>query len=277
MPTRSELYHKEVTSSPATVDGHHIGFRILGVIILTLLMVSLIINRTILNKKFVMREATSSALESALLDEVDDGLAQYGISMRSLPKRDTDQIVRTVVNQAFAGQKLELDLSSVSDGLTSQANDQLAKYGLSTDILPSGASSAVTSELNGTVNSQLNSPEVTAVINGLQVARVGTNVVMGVTAIGLVVLIILAVVGRHLLTSMSWVTLLATILTGLVVTVLRGIIPQLATANPNYSTFAVQCASDFQQAALPYIIVLGLLAIACWVLRILRRFKRTTR
>lgn len=88
-------------------------------------MVSLIASRTVLTSGFVMHEVTSSTVETDLLDQVQAGLSQYGIPRTVLTKDDTDRIVRTVVNQAFAGQELSLDLSQVTNRLAGQANSQL--------------------------------------------------------------------------------------------------------------------------------------------------------
>jgi hypothetical protein len=274
LPTRSELYHQENTvDEPQETVSHHIGLRVLGVVLLTVLTISFIVERTILNKSFVMHEVTSSALESTILDEVDDGLQQYGIPTSAVTKADTDHIVRTVVNQAFAGQRLKLDMSPITNNVENQANGELSKFGLSTDLLPSGTSSAVTSQVNSAVNSQINTPEVTAIINGLQVARVVTNICLIVSAIGLLVLIALAILRRHFVASFSWIFLLGTVISWLVIEVVRATIPQLAHPYPDYSTFAVQCAGDFVQTAMPVIAITGILAVICWVIRGIKKFK----
>lgn len=274
MPTRSELYHQASTDEkPRETVNHHIGLQILGVVLLTVLTISFIVERTILNKSFIMHEVTSSALESTILDEVDDGLQQYGIPTSAVTKADTDHIVRTVVNQAFAGQRLKLDLSPITNNVENQANDELSKFGLSTDILPSGTPSAVASQVNSTVNSQINTPEVTAVINGLQVARVATNICLIVSACGLLVLIVLAILRRHFATSFSWIFLFGTVISWLIIEVVRAVIPQLVQPYPDYSTFAVQCAGDFGQTAMPVIAVTGILAVICWAIRGFKRFK----
>lgn len=268
MQTRSELHKQE---EPVTVSdpSHHVGFRLIGILLLTLFTVSLIFNQTFLNKKFVTRELTSSTVETQLLDEVHAGMSQYGLPAKLLTKSAADHLVRTAVNQAFAGQQLKLDLSPVTDQLAGQADSQLAQFGISTSMLPAGTSDAITSNVNSAVNSRINTPEVTAFINGLKVTRTVVNIIMVVSAAGVLLLLVLSLFGRHLIKSFSWITTGALGLSGAVVAIIRTAIPQLAQANPDYSSFAVQCADDFQGVAWTWLIVLAVLAIVFWGVRLI--------
>lgn len=269
MQTRSELHKQQ--EEPVTVadPSHHTGFRLLGILLLTLFTISLVLNQTFLNRKFVTRELTSSEVETQLLDEVHAGMAQYGIPATMLTKTNANHLIQTVVNQAFAGQQLKLDLSSVTDQLAGQADSQLAQFGISTAMLPSGTTDAITSNVNSAVNSRINTPEVTAFINGLKVTRTVVNVIMVVSAIGVLLLLVLSLFGRHLVRSFAWITTGALILSGVVVAVIKAAIPQLAQANPDYSSFAVQCADDFQGVAWAWLAVLAVLAIAFWCVRLI--------
>lgn len=274
MQTRSKLRTQatEVTTEEPT--GHHWGFRVLGILLLTLFMVSLVLNRTFLNQRFVTREMTSSTLENQLLDEVDSGMAQYGLPSKMLTKHDTDHIVRTVVRQAFAGEQLKVNLQPVTNQLAGQADSELSQFGISTSLLPAGSTAAITDSVNSAVNSRINTPQVTAVINGLQVAKTITNVVWAVSGLGVIIMIGWALLGHHLLTSFSWITTVALLFSGLLVAVAGRLIPQLAQAAPDFSAFAVQCATDFQRVATGWLGLLAIVAVICWGLRLIRSLWR---
>ncbi|WP_242362994.1 hypothetical protein [Limosilactobacillus antri] len=247
--------------------GSHLSFNLCGVIVLVFLMLSLIGSRTVFNKRFVMHEVTSSAMESDLLDQVQAGLSQYGISSKLLTKDDTDQIVRTVVNQAFAGQELNLDLSRVTDRLAGQANSQLAQFGVSSSLLSSGATGAVNESINAAVNSRINTPQVKQAINNLQLARTVNTAVLGISSVLFALLLIWAAIRRHLLQSCSWISTIALLISGGLVMAVKGLIPQLV--NAEYSSLAVQFAADFQSAALTWLAVLAVIAVILWGIRLL--------
>lgn len=270
MQTRSRIQQRRDNQASTGQHGHHILFNLGGIIVLVLLMVSLICGRTILNKQFVMHEVTSSTMESDLLDQVQAGLNQYGIPAKVLTKSDTDQIVRTVVNQAFAGQELNLDLSRVTNRLAGQANSQLAQFGVSTSLLPSGASSVVTDNVNSAVNSRINTPQVKQAINTLRLARIVNTVVLATSCVLLVVLLVNALIRRHFLQSFSWIATIALVISGSLVMGIKGLIPQLAAANPEFSSLASQAATDFQTAAMTWLALLGAVVVALWGIRLLR-------
>ena len=233
-------------------------------------MVSLVLNQTFLNKRFVSHEITSSTLESDLLDSVHDGMSQYGIPAKMLTKNAADKIVRKSIDQVFAGQPIRVDLSPVTDQLAGEADSQLAQFGISTSLLPAGTSDAITSNLNSAVNSRINTPQVTAAINGLHTVKIVNSTVLAVSAVVVLILAVLAIFGRHFLMSFSWITTIALVVSGLLVMITRSIIPQLAQNAPDYSSLAVQCASDFQGTAFTWLAILAVLAVALWLVRLIR-------
>lgn len=195
MTTRSELraqrqeteaVEEPVTKTPAR---HHFLFRLWGIICLTLLALGLLLNVTLLNPNFV-KEITSSSLESIMMSQVNSSLTQYGISTSVLKKSDTDKLITQAVDQIYAGEKINLDLSSVVNSVSSSVDSQLAQYGLSTSMLPAGSSSAVTNNINSIVNSQLNTPEVSQLITGIKIAKTSVNIILVICLISLVLLII---------------------------------------------------------------------------------------
>lgn len=271
MQTRSELRKQQAEPAEVTPPvKHHFRFCLVGVIFMTLLMVSLVLNQTFLNKRFVSHEITSSTLETDLLDSVHEGMSQYGIPAKMLTKNEADKIVRTTIDQAFDGQEIKVDLSPVTDQLAGEADSQLAQFGISTSLLPADASDAVTSNVNSAVNSRINTPQVTAAINGLRIAKTVNSVVMVASALVVLLLAVLAVFGRHLITSFSWITSFALVISGGLVVITRSLIPQLVREAPDYSSFAVQCATDFQGTAFTWLALLAVLAVILWLVRLIR-------
>lgn len=272
MQTRSELRKQQTEPGkvPTAPVNHHLRFRMVGIIFMTLLMVSLVLNQTFLNKRFVSHEITSSTLESDLLDSVHDGMSQYGIPAKMLTKNAADKIVRKSIDQVFAGQPIRVDLSPVTDQLAGEADSQLAQFGISTSLLPAGTSDAITSNLNSAVNSRINTPQVTAAINGLHTVKIINSTVLAVSAVVVLILAVLAILGRHFLMSFSWITTIALVVSGLLVMITRSIIPQLAQNAPDYSSLAVQCASDFQGTAFIWLAILAVLAVILWLVRLIR-------
>lgn len=175
MTTRSELraQRQEKVEKPIeeTPKKHHFLYCLWGIICVTLLGLALLVNSTLLNVNFVKEEVTSSSLESVMLSQVNSGLTQYGISTSVLKKSDTDKLINQAIEQIYAGEKINLDLSSVVNSVNSSVNSQLAQYGLSTSMLPAGSSSAIAGNINSMVNIQLNTPEVAQLINGIKLLK----------------------------------------------------------------------------------------------------------
>lgn len=274
MQTRSAMHTQPSNESTPHESGPYLGFRILGGLLLVLLVVSMVLNQTFLNQRFVTREMTSSTLENQLLDEVHAGMAQYGLPSKMLTKSDADQVVRTVVRQAFHGEQLKVNLQPVTDQLAGQANSELAQFGISTSLLPAGTSAAITDNVNSAVNSRINTPQVTAFINGLQVVKTVVNVLLVVSALGLLIMLGLALLGHHLLNSLTWISSGALLVSGLLFFGAHLLIPQLAQDASDYSAFAVQCAADFQRVANGWLGILAIIVVICWGLRLIRSSRR---
>src|SRR5699024_11994507 len=81
-----------------------------------------------------------------MLNQVNSSLIQYGISTSVLKKSDTDKLINQAIDQVYAGEKINLDLSPIVNNVGTSVNSQLAQYGLSTSMLPAGSSSAIRSE-----------------------------------------------------------------------------------------------------------------------------------
>lgn len=139
MTTRSELraQRQEKVEKPIeeTPKKRQFLYCLWGVICVTLLGLTLLINSTLLNVNFVKEEVTSSSLESVMLGQVNSSLTQYGISTSVLKKSDTDKLINQAIDQVYAGEKINLDLSPIVNNVGTSVNSQLAQYGLSTSML----------------------------------------------------------------------------------------------------------------------------------------------
>ncbi|MBB1079845.1 hypothetical protein H5S09_08245 [Limosilactobacillus sp. STM2_1] len=258
MTTRSELRAQREEAIQATSaeqnnhPQHHIIFRLWGIICLILMLLSILLNSTLLNASFVKDEITNSSLESLMLNQINSSLTQYGISTSVLKKSDTDKLITQAVDQVYAGEKINLDLSTVVNSVNDSVNSQLAQYGLSTSMLPANGSSAITSNINSMVNSQLNTPEVTQVISEIKLAKGIANAVLVISLLSLIILIIKGIWQHHVLSSFSWICLIGGILYTGVLMAIHGIAIQVGQQQPDLSPFIVQVADAFQQRGFNY-------------------------
>lgn len=278
MTTRSELRAQRQqeeqaaqTEAPVvepTPPRHHLLFRLWGIICLTILLLVLVLNSTLLSANFMKKEITSSSLESVMLSEVNSSLTQYGISTSVLKKSETDKLITQAVDQVYAGEKINLDLSSVVSSVNSSVDSQLSQYGLSTSMLPAGSTSAVTGNINAAVNSQLNTPAVTQLITGIKVAKTVNNLLLIVSLAGLLIMLVLALWRHHLLASFSWICLLAAILFAGIMAALHGLAIQIGQQQADLSPFIAQIADAVQQRGFSEALMIGGLAICLFIFRI---------
>lgn len=275
MTTRSELRAQQRAAEEETapekeekavtaLKRHHHFFNFWGTILLVLFLLSLIVNATFLNRSFVLHEIKGSVVETTITDQVNAGLEQYGISGSVLTDKETDQLLTQAVNQVYAGKKISLDLSRVTAKVGSSVDSELSQYGLAG--VGSTATAAISQNVNAAVNSQVNNSTVASFTRGVQVARAVTNAIMIGSGLLLVALIIIALLRRHLLESLSHICIGAAIIDGLVVLLVAKLGPQLAADSPDYVSFVAQLATDFSHRALGMvslvlIVGLGLLAI----------------
>ncbi len=275
MTTRSELraQRQEKIEKPIeeTPKKHHFLYCLWGIICVTLLGLALLVNSTLLNVNFVKEEVTSSSLESVMLSQVNSGLTQYGISTSVLKKSDTDKLINQAIEQIYAGEKINLDLSSVVNSVNSSVNSQLAQYGLSTSMLPAGSSSTIAGNINSMVNIQLNTPEVAQLINGIKIAKTVVNIILVISIISLVILILKGLWQHHLIGSFRWICLWGTVLyTGIVMTI-HAIALQMGAGQPDISPFISQVANDFQQTGFHGSMMLIVISIVLFILQFVKR------
>ena len=92
-----------------------------------------------------------------------------------------------------------------------------------------------------------------------------------VTGIGLMVLAVLAVLGRHFAQSFSRMGIWTVIIDGALCGAIGKLAPQLAADQPNYTAFVAQLSTDFMRTALTMI---GMVLVVTIILLIWRIFGR---
>jgi hypothetical protein len=249
------------------VKRRHPAFIIWGTVLLTLLTLSMILNQTILNARFAVHEITTSNLSTTLMDNVNQGLSQYGISSNVISSSESNKLIKQAVNQVYSGKEINLNLQSEVNNVGDSVSQAAAKYGISASI-PSSVTSEAGSNISNAVNSQLNTPQVKQLTNGITIAKTVDHIVMIGSLIGLIVMAIMALPGRHLLGSFSWIGLWGTIIVYALILGLSAIISQVGAQFPDYSTFTAQLATDFQSQAQNIWIVLLIITIILFLVRI---------
>ncbi len=123
-------------------------------------------------------------------------------------------------------------------------------------MLPAGSSSAIAGNINSMVNSQLNTPEVAQLINGIKIAKTVVNIILVISIISLVLLILKGLWQHHLIGSFRWICLWGTVLyTGIVMTI-----------------HAIsQVANDFQQTGFHGSMMLIVISIVLFILQFVKR------
>lgn len=275
MTTRSELRAQREAAqqdeakavpepNPAPVRRHHF-FNFWGTIFLVLFVLSMILNATILNPKFILHEVHDSVVETTITDQVNGALERYGVPTSIMTDKDTDHLLTQAVNQVYAGKNIHLDLNQVTQRAGATANNELAQYGLT------GVGSAVSANLgqnvNNVVNSQLNTPMVARLASGIHLARLTSNAVFMVTGIGLLILAVIAVLGRHFARSFSWMGLWTVVIDGTLCTAVGKLAPQVAADQPDYTAFVAQLATAFLHTTVATIGLVLVVTIALFIWR----------
>lgn len=251
---------------PVVERSHHF-FNFWGTLCSILFVLSMVLNATVLNPKFVLHEVRNSVVETTITDQVNGALERYGVPTSILTDKDTDHLLNQAVNQVYAGKNIHLDLSRVTQRAGAAADSQLAQYGLGG--VGSAASSALSQNINSVVNGQLNTPAVERLANGIHLAKETANTIFVVTGIGLVVLAIVAIFGRHFAQSFSWMGIWTVVVDGALCGVIGKLAPQLAADQPDYTGFVAQLSTDFMRTAFTTI---GLVLVLTIILLIWRMF-----
>lgn len=274
MTTRSELraqreaaQQTEPASEPAAtpVRSHHF-FNFWGTVFLVFFALSMVLNATLLNPKFILREVRDSVVETTITDQVNGALQRYGVPTSLLTDKDTDHLLSQAVNQVYAGKSIHLDLSRVTQRAGTTADSELAQYGLAG--VGSAVSADLTQNVNNVVNSQLNTPVVSRLASGIHLTKLVTNAIFMVTGIGLLILIVLAILGRHFAQSFSRIGVWTVIIDGLICGAIGKLAPQLAADQPDYAAFVAQLSTAFMHTAWAILGPILVVAIGLFIWRI---------
>lgn len=244
----------------------------MGTVVLTLFILSLVANTTILSSKFVLHEVNNSIVEDDITNQVNNGLAKYGISTSILTKKTTNQLVKQAVKQVYAGEKINLDLSPVTKHVENNFSSQLSQFGLANAA--NEVSSSITTELNSAVNEQLNTPEVASFTKNLQLAKTITNLVMVISAGGCILLLVIALLRRSFLHDFSWIGLWSLIFGEGTIYGVGQLALQMVADQPDYVSFVAQVVTDFQRQANSILSILLLFVIVLFIGRIGKRVWR---
>ncbi|MDO4903381.1 MAG: hypothetical protein Q3959_03855 [Limosilactobacillus sp.] len=267
MTTRSEM-NQGVKATPK--KKRHIPVDIIiGIVLMFLFMSTFILNQTIFNTKFVTNEITSSNVESSFLKAANPDLGD-GISTDSLmTKSEANMVFGKLVEEAFAGEKLTVDLTTPIENAMSEGASNSDSTGFASAIV-STFSGAIAKEVNSKINSEINTPEVTKLVKNLHTAKMASNGIMIGCGIALLIMIVLSLIGKYFLAVFSWVTTISWLLTFGFVYIIKGILPNLVKDYPDYSSLMAQVSTDFYSKSWTWLLIFGAVAIVLWILRFIR-------
>lgn len=235
-----------------------------------LLMLSSVLGQTILSARFVSHEINNSSLSSTLMNTVNTNLSRYGISTDVISTKESNRLINQAVKQIYSGKPINLNLQPVTSSVGNSVSQAAAEYGISANI-PSSITSGVNSSLSTAVNNELNTSQVKRLTNGISIAKMVNHIVMIASLIALVVMVIMAVIQRHLLSSFSWISLWGTVVVYGLIWCFASLIAQIGAQFPDYSSFTAQLAGDFQTAARGSWLILLLSTVILFGLRLGRK------
>lgn len=280
MTTRQELRQQQSIEAKQNLPSHeprHLALRWWSGLVLALTLLLLLVNSTLLNPRFVKHEITNSELESLMLNQVNSELTQYGISTSTLKKSTTDKLVDQAVDQVYAGKKIQLDFSPLLNNVNSAVNSQLSQYGLSTAMFSQGSSATIANTINSNVNAQLNTAEVTQLIDGIQVAKLVVKILLVINLLLLLVMLLKSIWRQQLLVTWSWGGLVGLIIYSLLILGIKTLAVQLGSFNSDLSPFISQVAGDFLKTGIHYSLVLAIVVVLLFLGRLLKSWWQVRR
>ncbi|WP_041094031.1 hypothetical protein [Paucilactobacillus hokkaidonensis] len=253
---------------------HHGGFNFLGVILLIIFLIAMIFRMTLFNEKFVAHELSNSTITSKIVTNVNQNLTQYGLPDNVMTKKQADTLIKTSVKQVYAGDEIDLNLNPTFNRAEKLVNENLEGLGVSTSLLPTSVTSTVKAKINSVVTQQINTEQIQSVTSELLAAKRIDTIMLIVSGILLAVMIIRALIGHHLISSLSWILIISALLTLVFVKGLTLFIPNLL-ANSSYlslSTLSDQAVHDFGHFG--YELALIILIVGAVLLGTRKAFKR---
>lgn len=271
METRSAIRRKqqEKLSSSSEKPHRHPLTIVWGTILVVLLMLSLMLNQTLLNARFVNHEISRSNLSSTLMETVNSNLSQYGISTTALSDKEANKLVTQAVDQVYSGKEINLNLQPVINNVGNSASQTAARYGISAEVTNS-ITSDVSDEVASAINSQLNTSQVKQFTSMISIAKTVDHVVALISAIGLGIMILVAVLRKYFIRSFSWVGLWSSLITYVLILGLGALINQIGSNYPDFSSFTAQLGTDFHSQAIGSWLVLLIFTVILFGWRIVR-------
>ncbi|WP_240410635.1 hypothetical protein [Limosilactobacillus vaginalis] len=271
METRSAIRRKqqEKLSSSSEKPHRHPLTIVWGTILVVLLMLSLMLNQTLLNARFVNHEISRSNLSSTLMETVNSNLSQYGISTTALSDKEANKLVTQAVDQVYSGKEINLNLQPVINNVGNSASQTAARYGISAEVTNS-MTSDVSDEVASAINSQLNTSQVKQFTSMISIAKTVDHAVALISAIGLGIMILVAVLRKYFIRSFSWVGLWRSLITYVLSLGLGALINQIGSNYPDFSSFTAQLGTDFHSQAIGSWLVLLIFTVILFGWRIVR-------
>ena len=271
METRSAIRRKqqEKLSSSSEKPHRHPLTIVWGTILVVLLMLSLMLNQTLLNARFVNHEISRSNLSSTLMETVNSNLSQYGISTTALSDKEANKLVTQAVYQVYSGKEINLNLQPVINNVGNSASQTAARYGISAEVTNS-MTSGVSDEVASAINSQLNTSQVKQFTSMILIAKTVDHAVALISAIGLGIMILVAVLRKYFIRSFSWVGLWSSLITYVLILDLGALINQIGSNYPDFSSFTAQLGTDFHSQAIGSWLVLLIFTVILFGWRIVR-------
>lgn len=271
METRSAIRCKqqEKLSSSSEKPHRHPLTIVWGTILVVLLMLSLMLNQTLLNARFVNHEISRSNLSSTLMETVNSNLSQYGISTTALSDKEANKLVTQAVYQVYSGKEINLNLQPVINNVGNSASQTAARYGISAEVTNS-MTSDVSDEVASAINSQLNTSQVKQFTSMISIAKTVDYAVALISAIGLGIMILVAVLRKYFIRSFSWVGLWSSLITYVLILGLGALINQIGSNYPDFSSFTAQLGTDFHSQAIGSWLVLLIFTVILFGWRIVR-------
>lgn len=271
METRSAIRRKqqEKLSSSSEKPHRHPLTIVWGTILVVLLMLSLMLNQTLLNARFVNHEISRSNLSSTLMETVNSNLSQYGISTTALSDKEANKLVTQAVDQVYSGKEINLNLQPVINNVGNSASQTAARYGISAEVTNS-MTSDVSDEVASAINNQLNTSQVKQFTSMISIAKTVDHVVALISAIGLGIMILVAVLRKYFIRSFSWVGLWSSLITYVLILGLGALINQIGSNYPDFSSFTAQLGTDFHSQAIGSWLVLLIFTVILFGWRIVR-------
>lgn len=246
LKSRSEIHQQNNISYPKKrLNPLAIVF---DAIIITFLFASLILSHTLLSERFAKNEVANSTLSSVMVNLVSQNLSQYGIPTSQIPESQVNKLLKEAVGDIYEGKSIELNLEPILMSTESTITKQAAQYGINATVESDTLQSA-NKTASDTLNSQLNTPQVSAFITGLGVAKTINWIVLIVSGIITGLIIIRSILKRQIFAKFFWICLISSIIVYILIIGLVTGLTEVGSSYSDFVSFTSQLSTDFQTSA----------------------------